>query len=159
MTDPVNLVLQFLEENMTEPKAPKPKSPDDLPDILPIMPLFDAALFPKMVLPLAVMQEESIQLIDEAMSTNRIIGLAVATNRTDKSPYPKEDLAKIGTTALILKMAKTEDQKAQLLVQGLSRFKVTAFQNGHPYLMAQVEHLTDAETKDNETDAVVLAAQ
>jgi len=140
---------------MTEPQAPKPKSPEDLPDILPIMPLFDAALFPKMVLPLAVLQEESIQLIDEAMSKNRIIGLAVATNRTDKTPYPKEDLAKIGTTALILKMAKTEDQKAQLLVQGLSRFKVTAFQNGHPYLIAQVEHLTDTDTKDNETEALM----
>ena len=140
---------------MTETQDPKPKSTEDLPDTLPIMPLFDAALFPKMVLPLAVMQEESIQLIDEAMSKNRIIGLAVATNKTDKIPYPKEDLAKIGTTALILKMAKTEDQKAQLLVQGLSRFKVTAYQNGHPYLMAQVEHLTDPETKDNETEALM----
>ena len=140
---------------MTETQDPKPKSTEDLPDTLPIMPLFDAALFPKMVLPLAVMQEESIQLIDEAMSKNRIIGLAVATNKTEKIPYPKEDLAKIGTTALILKMAKTEDQKAQLLVQGLSRFKVTAYQNGHPYLMAQVEHLTDPETKDNETEALM----
>ena len=140
---------------MTETQDPKPKSTEDLPDTLPIMPLFDAALFPKMVLPLAVMQEESIQLIDEAMSKNRIIGLAVATNKTDKIPYPKEDLAKIGTTALILKMAKTEDQKAQLLVQGLSRFKVTAYQNGHPYLMAQVEHLTDPESKDNETEALM----
>ena len=140
---------------MTEPKAHKPKSPEDLPDILPIMPLFDTALFPKMVLPLAVMQEESIQLIDEAMSTNRIIGLAVATKRTDRIPYPKEDLANVGTTALILKMAKTDDRKAQLLVQGLSRFKVTAFQNGHPYLIAQVEHLTDTDTKDNETEALM----
>jgi ATP-dependent Lon protease len=140
---------------MTDAQDPKPKGTEDLPDTLPIMPLFDAALFPKMVLPLAVMQEESIKLIDEAMSKNRIIGLAVATNKTDKTPYPKEDLAKIGTTALILKMAKTEDQKAQLLVQGLSRFRVTAFQNGHPYLMAQVEHLTDSETKDNETEALM----
>jgi len=108
-----------------------------------------------MVLPLAVMQEESIQLIDEATSKNRIIGLAVATNRTDKTPYPKEDLAKIGTSALILKMAKTEDRKAQLLVQGLSRFRVTAYQNGQPYLMAKVEHLTDRDTKDNETEALM----
>ncbi len=140
---------------MTEQQAHKPKSPEDLPDILPILPLFEAALFPKMVLPLAVMQEESIQLIDEAMSKNRIIGLAVATNRTDKTPYPKEDLAKIGTSALILKMAKTEDRKAQLLVQGLSRFRVTAYQNGQPYLMAKVEHLTDRDTKDNETEALM----
>ncbi len=140
---------------MTEQQAPKPKSPEDLPDILPILPLFDAALFPKMVLPLVVMQEESIQLIDEAMSKNRIVGLAVATNKTDKIPYPKEHLAKIGTSALILKMAKTEDRKAQLLVQGLSRFKVKAFQNGHPYLIAQVEHLTDGAAKDNETEALM----
>ncbi len=37
----------------------------ELPDILPILPLFDTVLFPKMVLPLVVMQKESVQLIEQ----------------------------------------------------------------------------------------------
>ena len=42
--------------------------PGKLPELLPILPLYDTVLFPKMVLPLVVMQKESVQLIDDAMS-------------------------------------------------------------------------------------------
>ncbi len=140
---------------MTEQQEPTELSTQKLPKVLPILPLFDAALFPKMVLPLVVMQDESIELIDEAMSQDRLIGLLVAKKKTDQVPYPKEDLTKIGTSALILKMAKTEDKKAQLLVQGLSRFEVTAFQEGKPYIEARVEHLEEREQKDNETEALM----
>jgi ATP-dependent Lon protease len=108
-----------------------------------------------MVLPLVVMQDESIELIDEAMSKDRLIGLLVAKKKTDQVPYPKEDLSKIGTSALILKMAKTEDKRTQLLVQGLSRFEVTAFQDDKPYLEAQVKHIEEREPNDNETEALM----
>ena len=71
---------------MTEEQAPKDLSSDKLPEVLPILPLFDTALFPKMVLPLVVMQRESIQLIDEAMSGDRIIGLLVSKEKDDQVP-------------------------------------------------------------------------
>ena len=134
---------------MTEQQEPTELNTQKLPEVLPILPLFDAALFPKMVLPLVVMQDESIQLIDEAMSKDRLIGLLVAKKKSDQVPYPKQDLSTIGTSALILKMAKTEDKRAQLLVQGLSRFEVTAFQEDKPYLEAQIKHIEEMEQKDN----------
>jgi len=140
---------------MTEQQEPTELSTQKLPEVLPILPLFDAALFPKMVLPLVVMQDESIELIDEAMSKDRLIGLLVAKKKSDQVPYPKKDLSKIGTSALILKMAKTEDKRAQLLVQGLSRFEVTAFQDDKPYLEAHVKHIVEREPKDNETEALM----
>ncbi len=115
------------------------------PEILPILPLFDAALFPKMVLPLVVMQGESIQLIDEAMNKNRIIGLLMSKEKEMKPSYKREELYDIGTSALILRMAKTEDNKAQLLVQGLSRFKVEDIVAESPYLRAKVEPIKEPE--------------
>jgi len=51
---------------------------ENIPKELPILPLFDATLFPKMVLPLVVMKGESVHLIDEAMASDRMIGLLVA---------------------------------------------------------------------------------
>ena len=140
---------------MTEEQVPKDFSTDQLPEELPILPLFDTALFPKMVLPLVVMQRESIQLIDEAMSGNRIIGLLVAKEKSDQTPHPREDLATIGTSALILKMAKADDQRAQLLVQGLSRFTVSEFIEGHQYLRAKVIHRVEKEPSDKETEALM----
>ncbi|MGD9212546.1 MAG: LON peptidase substrate-binding domain-containing protein, partial [Desulfobacteraceae bacterium] len=131
-------------------------SPDNIPNLLPILPLFDAALFPKMVLPLVVMQDDSIKLIDEAMAKDRIIGLVVSNKQENVPPDPKGgDLASVGTSALILKMAKTQDNKTQLLVQGLSRFKISSFEEGKPYLMANVLHLQDDEEKNNEIEALM----
>ncbi len=127
-----------------------------IPKILPVLPLFDAALFPKMVVPIVVVQSESVQLVDEAMSKDRIIGLLVSKEPTIKKTYEPKDLYTVGTSALILKMAKTEDNKAQLLVQGLGRFKVKDFVKEKPYLRARVEHVIDKEEKkDKETEALI----
>jgi ATP-dependent Lon protease len=137
-------------------KQPAPEvSSENIPEFLPILPLFDTALYPKMVLPLVVMQRESVQLIDEAMSKDRIIGLVVAKQQVEKTPFPKEELSAVGTSALILKMAKTQDNRAQLLVQGLNRFRVVSFKDGKPYLQAKVEHLKEIEKKDDETEALM----
>jgi len=128
---------------------------EKVPEILPILPLYDAALFPKMVLPLVVLQGESVQLVDEAMAKDRVIGLVVSKKPEDKSTSDREDLAKMGTSALILKMAKTQDNRTQLLVQGLSRFRIKTFKDGKPYLIAHVEPIKDIEKKDNETEALM----
>jgi ATP-dependent Lon protease len=145
-----------MEVCMTDQQAPDTgNQAEKLPETLSILPLFDATLFPKMVLPLVVMQGESIQLIDEAMSKNRIIGLLVSKEKEMKSSYSREDLYDVGTSALILKMAKTEDNKAQLLVQGLSRFRIKEVIEEQPYLKVHVELLKEKEEKDKEIEALM----
>jgi ATP-dependent Lon protease len=140
---------------MTEEHSPAEMSTEKIPDLLPILPLFDAVLFPKMVLPLVVMQKESIQLVDEAMSKDRIVGLLLSERRSPKKVQSQEDLSQVGTSALILKMAKSEDNKVQLLVQGLSRFKVETFEEGLPFLKARVVHLPEEELKGKEIEALM----
>ena len=140
---------------MAETPSAFPQQPDALPEVLPILPLFDAVLFPKMVLPLMVMQGESVKLVDEAMAKDRLLGLVAAAKGEDqKSEQLKDNLSRIGTGALILKMAKTNDDRTQLLVQGLSRFRINAFVEGKPFLSAQVSALADVAETDNETEAL-----
>ncbi|RJQ66413.1 MAG: endopeptidase La [Desulfobacteraceae bacterium] len=140
---------------MPENKPAGDYNAGSLPTVLPILPLYDAALFPKMVLPLVVMQGESIKLVDEAMARNRIIGLVVSKKQENSRPDPEADLAKIGCSALILKMAKTDDNRAQMLVQGLSRFRTLSFIEGKPYLQAQVDHFEDIEHQSDEASALM----
>ncbi len=125
-----------------------------MPEILPILPLFDTVLFPKMVLPLVVMQKKSVQLVDEAMQANRIIGLQLAKHKPEDGDPDEKDLYQIGTGAMILKMAKSSEDKAQLLVQGLERFKTTEYLPGKTYLQGKVTPITEIETKDTETEAL-----
>ena len=77
---------------MKSKQKPEKKKPEKMPDILPIFPLYDVVLFPKMVLPLIVLQKESIQLIDEAMSSNRIIGTVASRSSEPKAEYLPTDL-------------------------------------------------------------------
>lgn len=140
---------------MTQQQSSMDFSTEKMPEVLSILPLFDAALFPKMVLPLVVMQGQSIQLVDEAMSQSRIIGLVLAKKPVRESGHTPEDLNTVGTSALILKMAKAEDNKAQLLVQGLGRFRIREYLKGKPYLQARVEHIQDIEKKDKELEALM----
>ena len=140
---------------MPDQQPPAETIADKKLELLPILPLFDAALFPKMVLPLVVMQGESVKLVDEAMASDRLIGLVVSKKIAKESESPEEDLYTIGTSALILKMAKTQDNRAQLLVQGLSRFKILEFMDSKPYLQAKIEMIPEADTKDTETEALM----
>jgi ATP-dependent Lon protease len=136
--------------------------PGNLPGQLPILPLFDAVLFPKMVLPLVVMQVESVRLIDNAMTKDRIIGLMVSekpdekdSEKKDKKKDPLAGLKSVGVSALILKMAKSEENKAQLLVQGLNRFRVKRFTQTEPYIKAEVVQLKEQTEMDTQIEALM----
>jgi len=142
---------------MTEKKTPDELQIVQIPEILPILPLAGAFIFPKMLFPLEVTGTSSITLIDEAMAGDRLIGLAILKQKTEvgEPPYHLEDFYSIGTSVVILRMAKTADQKAQLLLQGMSRFRILELVEGKPYLRARVETLEDKEVKDIEVEALM----
>ena len=148
-----------MEENMNE-DLPSPIENDTESPVepLPILPIYDVALFPKMVLPLMVTKDDSMELIDDAMANNRILGFLVAKNSDIDSGYTPDDLYSYGTIAMILKMAKMEDNKAQLMVQGLSRFKVNEFIDGKPYLRANVTLIKEEEHIDKEIRGLMANA-
>jgi ATP-dependent Lon protease len=129
-----------------------------IPDTLPILPVVDSVLFPKMVTPLLVMQPDSIQLIDDAMSRDRMIGMVFvpAEPGHDGPPRP-ESFSGVGTSAQILKLAKTQENRTQLLVQGLGRFRMKSRTQveGKPYWQATVEHFTDEPEAGPETEALM----
>jgi ATP-dependent Lon protease len=146
------------EVNMTDEKSPEASSSTTLPAVLPILPVVDSVLFPKMVTPLLVMQPDSVQLIDEAMSRDRMIGMVFAKPDPAQEGPPKlESYAAVGTSAMILKMAKTPENRTQLLVQGLGRFRIKklVLAEGKAFFQAEVEHLTEDAAHNTEIEALM----
>jgi ATP-dependent Lon protease len=92
-----------------------------------------------MVLPLVLIQSEAVELIDEAMAGNRMLGLLLSRRSDIDSRHTSDDLYRIGTIAIILKMSKMEESKAQLLIQGLERFRIVKFLRNKKYMQAQIE--------------------
>ena len=140
---------------MSEQTAPEELKVIKIPEILPLLPLFNVLLFPKMMFPMEIFGEQSMTLVDEAMARDRLIGLVMAKKSPPETRYEPGDFYQIGTSSVILKMAKTGDHKAQLLVQGISRFRITEFRPGKSYIQARVVNIEDEETKDLETEALM----
>jgi ATP-dependent Lon protease len=146
------------EVDMTDEKSPEAGSSTTIPAILPILPVVDSVLFPKMVTPLLVMQPDSVQLIDEAMSRDRMIGMVFAKpDPAQEGPSKPENYAAVGTSAMILKMAKAPENRTQLLVQGLGRFRIRnlALAEGKAFYQAEVEHLAEDAAHNTEIEALM----
>lgn len=138
-------------------KEPEEIKTASIPDVLPILPMTGVFIFPKMLIPLEVAGDSAITLIDEAMAGNRIIGM-IMVKKTDenlKVPDKIDDFQKTGTSVSIVRMAKTADNKTQLLLQGLGRFHLTKLVEGKPYLNGQIEALEDQGEKDLEVEALM----
>ncbi|MBC8440546.1 MAG: endopeptidase La [Deltaproteobacteria bacterium] len=142
---------------MDDLKAPSRNiTSDNIPNIIPILPIVDTNLFPKMVLPLVLVQNEAVELIDEAMSGNRMLGLLLSKRSDIDSRHTANDLHMIGTIAIILKMSKMEDDKAQLLIQGLDRFRVKKFLSGKKYIQAQIDVLENRNADRNKENRALM---
>jgi len=127
----------------------------NLPDIISVLPLRDAVLYPELMIPLVVGRDRSVKLIEDSLKTDNIIGLV--TQRDPKIEEPKQDdLYAIGTTALITKMIRMPDSTLRVIVQGLSRFRVGSFIQTAPYYLAKVEIIDEPEDKSLEIEALIM---
>src|SRR5438128_10122916 len=104
-----------------------------IPSELPILPLRDTVLFPNSFMPLAVARESSVPLIDEAISSGKLIGVFTQRDATVEEPQ-QGDLYRVGTASHIHKMFKLPDGSLRLIVQGLGRLTLDAVTYGRRYL-------------------------
>jgi ATP-dependent Lon protease len=125
--------------------SPIEASEIELPETQPILPLFDVALFPRMVLPLIVMQKDSVQLVDETMNKDRVIGFMVAKKQEMQENYNSTDIYSIGTSAVVLRVEKTKEG-TQLLVQGNQRIQISKYVQYKPYMKAEVIKIDEDTT-------------
>ncbi|MBN1614410.1 MAG: endopeptidase La [Deltaproteobacteria bacterium] len=141
---------------MTEGKSPGEMN-TQVPEILPLLPLTNIFIFPKMMFPMEVMGSEATSLVDEAMARDRMIGFVLPKKSLSSSEakYQIEDLHEIGTSATIMRMAKSDENKTQLLMQGVNRFRILEFVSGKPYLQVRVEIIEEKEVKDLEIEALM----
>jgi len=142
---------------MTEQKLPDENKKFSIPEVLPVLSLHNALVFPKMMIPLEIVGNDSSLLVDEAMTKDRLVGLIMAKREltSEKDHYRLEDFHPIGTCAVILRMAKASDNRTQMLLQGISRFQILELVEGKPYQQARIKVIEEVEVKDIETEALV----
>jgi len=128
-----------------------------IPDVLGILPLRGTVIFPHAVTPLAVGRPGSVKLVQEALQGSRIMGAVMQRDPSVDDPRA-QGLHGIGTVVLIHKAMKQPDGTVRLVVQGLSRFRITDVLQEAPFLRARIQRLADDAPATLEVEALARTA-
>ncbi len=94
---------------------------EDLPNKIAIFPLSNFIIFPKTTVPLNIFEPRYIQMIDEAMKGNRMIGIIQPRKSGE---LKKPNLYDVGCAGKITSFNETEDGRYLIMLDGICRFKV-----------------------------------
>jgi ATP-dependent Lon protease len=130
-----------------------------VPDILAILPLRGTVLLPHAVLPLGAGRASSIQLIEDAVQSGRVVGAVMQRDPQQDAPG-LDGLHRIGTVTMIHKAVKQPDGNLRLIVQGLGRFRLLEIVEREPFLRARIESIEEpGPTLDVELEALVRSVR
>ena len=122
-------------------------------DVLPLLPLRDIVVFPHMIVPLFVGREKSIAALEEVMNNDRQVLLFTQKNASDDDPSP-ESLYEVGTVASVLQLLKLPDGTVKVLVEGVSRARVSKFTARKEYFEAVADIIEDSDDDPVEIEAL-----
>lgn len=144
----------------TNPAAAKPTIVPLPADAMIVVPVRDLVLFPELVFPVSVARPTSIAAIQQAVREQRQIVLVLQRDAQKEEVTPA-DLHQVGTVANILRYVTTPDGNHHIVCQGVQRFRLTDFVDGHPFLLARGLHLAEPTTTGPEVEArfIVLKQQ
>jgi ATP-dependent Lon protease len=144
--------------NATENRPPTVPSED----VLIILPVRNAVLFPGVVLPIAVDGKLAVAAAQEAVRTQRRVGLLLQTEPASAAPSAggasgeeptADNLHRVGTAAAILRFITAPDGTHHLICQGEERFTVLDYVSRDPFLVARIETHKETTVLDREVEA------
>ncbi len=121
------------------------------PDVIPLVPLYDRPLFPKMMAPVVVGKNEQSQALLKAVeSASNYVGLILAKSDQQTASQPPEeiqlpesmdDLYKVGVVAKVMQVSGTKDgHYMHMMAQVVERFEIKDLLSAKPFLRARVEY-------------------
>src|SRR5512147_2144851 len=102
----------------TSPATPTPTPTPTLPTEVPVLPLRQTVVFPLTLQPLAVNRPVSIESVNRALATDRMV-LLVMQDGDAEDPQP-DQVKRIGTVGIVRQMAKAPNA-LHVIVEGLAR--------------------------------------
>ena len=126
---------------------------EELPNIIPVFPLSNFIIFPKTTVPLNIFEPRYIEMINDSMKTNKLIGMIQPKSINDeKSPIPS--LHKIGCLGKIISFKEIDDGRYLIDLKGVIRFKILKEKETEkPYRNCEInfdDYLNDlSEKKEN----------
>jgi ATP-dependent Lon protease len=109
---------------------------------LPVLPLKNTVVFPRILVPLAVGRPRSLKLLDQLPPGDRVMAVAAQLDE-DIEEARWEDVYRVGSAVRVQHLIKLPDGTIQLAVQGMHRIKLLAAASDEDYLVADVEEFPE----------------
>ena len=128
---------------------------DQLPELLPILPLRNTVIFPGVVAPITAGRDKSLRLIKNIKEDQKFVGM-IAQRDSDTEDPGQAEVFPTGTLAQIVKSFKMPDGNTTIIIQGKKRFRILDGVETEPYNMARVEFLPEFVPADDDAEFTVL---
>ncbi|NJB86595.1 ATP-dependent Lon protease [Lewinella marina] len=122
----------------------------DTPSPIPILALKNAVLFPTIVTPINIGRDRSINAVNKAAESNRLVAVFAQRDLNVEEPEVK-DLYEVGTLARILKMLRMPDGSLTAVLRGGQRVRRTSITQETPYMAGTIEPLEYGEPTEEMT--------
>ncbi len=120
----------------------------DIIDMIPVLPLRDTVVFPKMIVPLFVGRTKSINALQKVSENGGNVVLATQKRAEQEDPKA-DDIYKIGTLGNILQMLKLPDGTVKVLIEGLERIKIEEFSDNGDYISARISSFPETDDQNS----------
>lgn len=122
------------------------EAPQDLeiPEVLPLMAVRDVVVFNYMIIPLFVGRPSSVEAVNEALASHKLLMLVTQKDPTKDDPR-SEDLYQVGMVAMIMRTLKLPDGRLKVLVQALSKAHIRTVQQEKPFYRVEIELIDEPE--------------
>ncbi|MHB8905313.1 MAG: endopeptidase La [Melioribacteraceae bacterium] len=127
---------------------------ENIPHVLPVLPLRDNVIFPYMIFPVLVGREQSIRAANFALDNSKYIFLA-AQKRSNVEEPSKEDIYAEGTIAKIIQILKLPNGLLKILVDGIIQGKILAYTDRANFYEAEIEVITPKDEDKREMNALL----
>ncbi len=124
---------------------------EELPEVVPLLPVKNTVLFPGVVIPITVGRDKSIQLIKDANKSKNPIGVVAQKDKKVEDPTIN-DLYEMGTVAQILRVLKMPDGSTTIIIQGKKRFKIDNLIHTLPYLKVKISSIIENKKEKKESE-------
>jgi len=115
-----------------------------LPPTIPIFPLPDAVLFPGVFLPLHIFEPRYRAMVADVLDGDRVIGMTLLRPGWESDYEGRPPIFPIGCAGLVTHAERLPDGRFDIVLKGLSRFRVVDEEPGRPYRVARVQGLAEA---------------
>ena len=127
----------------------------DIPEELPMMAVRDVVIFNYMIIPLFVGRPGSVEAVNEALNSDKLLMLVTQRDATKDDPGP-EDLYSVGMVCMIMRTLKLPDGRLKVLVQAMSKARVSEYVRTEPSYQVTVEVVEDEETGEIDVEVEAL---